>query len=105
MCFTLRLHMAAAPTQGGLTQALGSTGKNMEFLTKIAVYIIVVLIISYPARLLGKRIYASGIAKESKWRCDLGQAIHRYSLGLMVAIGGLVFVVIPRIFGFDLLGA
>ena len=23
MCFTLRLHMSAAPTQGGLTQALG----------------------------------------------------------------------------------
>ena len=25
MCFTLRLHMAAAPTQGGLTQALGGS--------------------------------------------------------------------------------
>jgi hypothetical protein len=25
MCFTLRLHMSAAPTQGGLTQALGGS--------------------------------------------------------------------------------
>jgi hypothetical protein len=27
MCFTLRLHMSAAPTQGGLTQALGAMRK------------------------------------------------------------------------------
>jgi hypothetical protein len=30
MCFTLRLHMSAAPPQGGLTQALGTTGECVK---------------------------------------------------------------------------
>jgi len=76
----------------------------MEFLIKVAICVAAILVISYPARLLGRHIYASGIALNSKWRCELGQAIYRYSLGLMVAIGGLAFVVVPKIFGFNPLG-
>ena len=38
MCFTLRLHMSAAPPRGGLTQALGGEKRFVVVLSVTAVH-------------------------------------------------------------------
>ena len=38
MCFTLRLHMSAAPPQGGLTQALGGEKRSVVVLLATVIH-------------------------------------------------------------------
>jgi hypothetical protein len=60
MCFTLRLHMSAAPTQGGLTQALGHL--DMSLSIKDAQEIV-----DQYATALTRSIPDNGIARYMSW--------------------------------------
>jgi hypothetical protein len=60
MCFTLRLHMSAAPTQGGLTQALGRLERLLRSAKNAAWIFVVASLVSFAAGIALARAYLCG---------------------------------------------
>jgi len=76
----------------------------MESVIALLVAVVAIIVIRLPTRMLGKHLHAAGVREQSRWKRDLGAAIHAHSLRLTIAVVGLFTILLPQlIFGTSLL--